>query len=142
MIIYHNHHIIPKHAGGSNDPSNIIRLTIFEHAEAHRKLYVKYGNEFDRIAWQGLSKMITKEEIISQSQQYWKNKKLSKNHKKAISQSMQGKKKSTEHVKKQTTNHKAKKRKYFITEKTRKKLSLAAKKQWKEGRGHSKTSIL
>ena len=35
----HKHHIIPKHMGGSNNPSNIVKLTIKEHAEAHKKLY-------------------------------------------------------------------------------------------------------
>ena len=37
-IIYHNHHIIPKHAGGTNAPDNIARLTVEEHSEAHRLL--------------------------------------------------------------------------------------------------------
>ncbi len=50
----HKHHIIPKHAGGSNDPSNIIELTIEEHAEAHRKLYEQYGRWQDRVAWLSL----------------------------------------------------------------------------------------
>ena len=36
--IYHIHHIIPKHLGGTDDPSNLIKLTIEEHAEAHRIL--------------------------------------------------------------------------------------------------------
>ena len=35
--IYHNHHILPKHMGGTDDPENIIKLTIEEHAEAHKK---------------------------------------------------------------------------------------------------------
>lgn len=26
MAIKHKHHIIPKHAGGSNDPSNLVTL--------------------------------------------------------------------------------------------------------------------
>ena len=39
MNIYHKHHIIPKHMGGTDDPSNLIELTIEEHAEAHRKLF-------------------------------------------------------------------------------------------------------
>ena len=37
MTIYHNHHIIPKRIGGTNDPSNLIRLSIQEHAEAVKK---------------------------------------------------------------------------------------------------------
>jgi hypothetical protein len=50
--------------GGSDDPSNIIELTIDEHAEAHRILYVKYGKQEDYIAWKGLSGQIHIEEII------------------------------------------------------------------------------
>ena len=37
----HKHHIIPRHAGGSNDPDNSVYLTVEEHAEAHKKLYEK-----------------------------------------------------------------------------------------------------
>jgi len=66
-IIYHNHHIIPKHAGGTNAPDNIVRLTTTEHAEAHRLLYEKYGRWQDKLAWQGLAGFMGKEEIISQS---------------------------------------------------------------------------
>tara|TARA_B110000285_G_scaffold142092_1_gene158878 strand:- start:197 stop:715 length:519 start_codon:yes stop_codon:yes gene_type:complete len=60
----HKHHIIPKHAGGTDHPSNLIELTIPEHAEAHRVLYEKYGRWEDRLAWRGLSGMICKEQII------------------------------------------------------------------------------
>lgn len=60
----HKHHIIPKHRGGSNDPSNIIELSVEEHAEAHRILYEQYGNIQDYLAWKGLSGCIGKEEII------------------------------------------------------------------------------
>lgn len=31
MTIYHNHHIVPKRAGGTDEPSNLIRLTVKEH---------------------------------------------------------------------------------------------------------------
>lgn len=62
----HKHHIIPRHAGGTDDPSNLIELTIEEHAEAHRLLYEQYGEEKDRIAWLGLSGQIDKEEILEQ----------------------------------------------------------------------------
>lgn len=61
----HKHHIIPKHAGGSDDPSNLIELTIEEHAEAHRILYEKYGKIEDYCAWKGLTGQLTKEEILA-----------------------------------------------------------------------------
>jgi hypothetical protein len=39
----HKHHIVPRHMGGTDDPSNLIELTVEEHAEAHRKLWEQYG---------------------------------------------------------------------------------------------------
>lgn len=60
----HKHHIIPKHMGGTDDPNNLIELTIEEHAEAHKKLYEDYGKIEDYWAWKGLSGQIDKEEII------------------------------------------------------------------------------
>jgi len=63
-IVKHKHHIIPRHAGGTDDPSNLVELTVEEHAEAHRVLYEKYGRWQDELAWKGLSGMIGKEEII------------------------------------------------------------------------------
>jgi len=65
-MIMHKHHIIPKHMGGSDDPSNIAMVTVEEHAKLHRELYEKHGHWEDRLAWLGLSKMITKQEIIRQ----------------------------------------------------------------------------
>ena len=64
MTIYHKHHIIPKHMGGTDDPSNLIYLTIEEHAEAHKKLWEKHGHWQDELAYKGLSKLISKDEII------------------------------------------------------------------------------
>jgi len=52
--------------GGTDDPENLIELTIEEHAEAHRKLYEKYGKWQDRVAWKSLSGQIGKEEIIKE----------------------------------------------------------------------------
>ena len=37
----HKHHIIPKHAGGTDDPENLVYLSVKEHAIAHAKLYLE-----------------------------------------------------------------------------------------------------
>lgn len=50
--------------GGSDDSSNLIELTVEEHAEAHRKLWEEYGNIKDYCAWKGLEGTIGKEEIV------------------------------------------------------------------------------
>lgn len=55
MTATHVHHKIPRHAGGTDDPSNLVRLTIPEHAEAHRLLYEQFGRLQDKIAWKALS---------------------------------------------------------------------------------------
>lgn len=62
--IYHMHHIIPKYMGGDDSESNLVKLTVEEHAEAHKKLYEEHGNWEDYVAWQGLSKMINRQDII------------------------------------------------------------------------------
>lgn len=62
--VLHKHHIIPRHAGGSDDPSNLVELTIEEHAEAHRMLYEQYGRDEDRLAWKGLAGLIGKDEMV------------------------------------------------------------------------------
>lgn len=60
----HKHHIIPKHAGGTDDPSNLVELSVEEHAEAHRILYEQHGRWQDYVAWQGLAKLSPKEELV------------------------------------------------------------------------------
>ena len=60
----HKHHIIPRHMGGTNDPSNLIELTPEEHAEAHRKLWEEHGRWQDYCAWVGLAKYSTNKEHI------------------------------------------------------------------------------
>ena len=84
MAIYHNHHIIPKHMGGSNDPSNLVHLTVEEHAEAHKKLYERHGKQQDLIAYQALSGQITSEEA----------------RRKAVSVALTGRKQSKEQIRK------------------------------------------
>lgn len=60
----HKHHIIPRHMGGSDEPSNIVELSIEEHAEAHRLLYEQYGKLQDKIAWLMLSGKTTEAENL------------------------------------------------------------------------------
>jgi hypothetical protein len=64
----HKHHIVPRHMGGTDDPSNIIELSVEEHAEAHRKLYEAHGRIQDKVAWMGLAKLAPMKELIAELQ--------------------------------------------------------------------------
>lgn len=61
----HTHHILPKHAGGSNSKNNLIELSIDEHAEAHKILWETYGKWQDYCAWQLLSNQMTRDNFKS-----------------------------------------------------------------------------
>ncbi len=60
----HNHHIIPKHMGGGDEPSNIIECTIGQHAELHLALYLEHGYREDWVAYHMLSGQMNKEEFM------------------------------------------------------------------------------
>ena len=62
MIEWHKHHIIPKHAGGTDDPSNIIKCNIACHAMLHKIRYEETGDVYDKIAWLSLTKRIGQQE--------------------------------------------------------------------------------
>lgn len=64
----HKHHIIPRHIGGTDDPSNIVELTVEEHADAHRLLYEEHGRVQDKVAWMGLAKLAPMKELIAELQ--------------------------------------------------------------------------
>lgn len=83
MTVYHMHHIIPKHMGGSNEPSNLIKLTVEEHAEAHRKLWEEHGKLEDHIAYRMLSGQISAADATKLIQK----KPKSADHKRKISES-------------------------------------------------------
>ena len=63
----HKHHIIPKHMGGTDDASNLIELTVEEHADAHKKLYEQHGKQEDFMAWQMLLGQVGKDEALFMS---------------------------------------------------------------------------
>jgi hypothetical protein len=136
MTIYHYHHIIPKHMGGTDEPSNLIKLTVEEHAEAHRKLYEQYGYIEDEIAYKGLLKIMNKKEIIykllSERQMGKNNSFYGKTHndklKKKWSEERKGVPKSEEHKKKISLANKNR----FFSEDHRKKISESNK-----GKKHS-----
>ena len=96
-IYTHKHHIIPRHAGGSNDPSNLIELTIPEHALAHKKLYEEHGCWQDEIAYLTLSGQIGKEEArIRALKKALTGKKHTEEHKRKMIEALTGKKRSEE----------------------------------------------
>lgn len=52
--------------GGTDDPSNLIDLTVEEHAQAHYELWEKYGKNEDLLAYKGLLKLVSKDDIIKE----------------------------------------------------------------------------
>ena len=66
--IKHKHHIIPRHAGGTDDASNLIELSIEEHAQAHLDLYEQHGRWQDEVAHRMLSGQISSQEATLQAQ--------------------------------------------------------------------------
>ena len=95
-IYTHKHHIIPKHMGGTDDPSNIIELTVAEHAEAHKKLYEEHNKLEDKLAWKMLAGRIGKDEfmrarsILGGTKSSTKNIPKTKEHREKISKAKTG----------------------------------------------------
>ena len=97
------HHIVPKHMGGSEDPSNLIELTIEEHAQAHFNLWEKFGRIEDKIAWECLSgRNLSEEERIILAKSGFEKFLLDKNKvakwKNKISNTLTGKTQSKETI--------------------------------------------
>lgn len=57
----HRHHIIPRHAGGTDEPSNFVEVTVEEHAELHLARYLELGEVGDWLAYLALSGQATSE---------------------------------------------------------------------------------
>ena len=90
----HTHHIIPKHMGGTDDKSNLIELTVIQHAHAHLKLYKQYGLWQDKCAYESLLKLKPRHEITKEIQRQTglmsRGRKLSEQARKNISKGMTG----------------------------------------------------
>ena len=116
MIYWHKHHIIPKHAGGSNDKHNIIRVNTSMHAFLHKLLYEEHGRWQDKVAYECLTGHISNEEAIRQAQSLGqKGKSKPDSVRKAVSESnkkrrgelhpLYGKKRPIETLKKMSESH-------------------------------------
>ena len=64
----HKHHIIPRHMGGTDDPSNILKCNIAMHAFLHKQLWEEWGCYQDKVAWHMLSGQINSAEATRQIQ--------------------------------------------------------------------------
>ena len=106
--VLHKHHIIPRHAGGTDDPLNLVVLTIEEHAEAHHILYEQYGRDEDRLAWLGLTGQIGKDEILKQIAMAQKGKKKPEGFGEKIRQANLGRKHSENSIEKMSLAKKGK----------------------------------
>ena len=114
MSIYHIHHIVPKHIFKNhkelvpknlslNSKENLIKLTVEQHAEAHKKLYEQHGFIEDYAAWKSLSGAITSEEariLVITGNKYRLNKFHTEETKKQMSEVKRGKKFTEEHKQK------------------------------------------
>ena len=80
----HRHHLVPKHAGGTNEPSNFMEVTVEEHAELHLARYLKFGEAGDWWAFMGLSGQMGKEEILAEKSKSWLGKTRSEETKKKM----------------------------------------------------------
>jgi len=60
----HTHHILPRSAGGTDELDNLVEVTVEEHAEIHRCLWVYADRWQDELAWRTLSGHVGREEAI------------------------------------------------------------------------------
>lgn len=70
----HKHHILPKHMGGSDDPSNLVEVSVEEHAELHFALFLEHGKHADWAAAMCLSGQATVQETTLEVIRYTSSK--------------------------------------------------------------------
>lgn len=74
--------------GGTDDSSNLVLLTVEEHAAAHHQLFLLHGKKQDELAWKGLLGLIDKEEMARQLASLNGKKWLGKKHSESTKQKM------------------------------------------------------
>ena len=62
----HKHHIIPKHRGGTNDPPNLVEISLTQHAMFHYCEWKLHGKRADYVAWKRLVGNLKDEELVHQ----------------------------------------------------------------------------
>ena len=77
--------------GGTDDPKNIVTLTVKQHAQAHKKLYEKYGKWQDNLAYKMLSGQISNYDAQQEARRMGRlGIKVTKKTKKILSEKLQG----------------------------------------------------
>jgi len=139
-MILHKHHIIPRHMGGTDDPSNLAELTVEDHAEAHFELWKLHGRKEDLLAYKGLKKLISKQDILKElcshkginNPMYGKLGKNNPNYGKKRKE--ESKKRTSLSLKKYASNrnpiHEKKLRDSLYNEKTNKKRATSIAREW------------
>lgn len=83
--------------GGTDDSSNIVKLSVEDHSLAHKALYEQHGHWEDKLAWRALSGIIAKEDVILELQREAGRRVKSPEERAKLSKSLTGRTASLEH---------------------------------------------
>lgn len=62
----HKHHIVPRYKGGTDDPENLVEVSVTQHAMYHYCNYQLWANVEDYVDWRGLSGQISEQEFLAE----------------------------------------------------------------------------
>jgi hypothetical protein len=125
--------------GGTDDPSNLIELTVEDHAIIHRHLWKMYGQWEDKVAWLGLSGQFGKEQIIKLAQSNARRGvKLTEQTKKKMSESASKRQRSSEEGKKGWETRRKNNWKYSEETKRKQSEKLLGKSKPPRSKSHNK----
>lgn len=138
--------------GGSDEPSNLVELSVEDHAEEHRKLFVEHGKQEDFMAWHMLKGQMDKDEALTMARSIGGSMKnrmspegkarmiaskkgipLNQVHRKKIAKALTGKVRTAEHAKNNRDSRiHSKEFKEWHNAETKKRISETMKKQVKK----------